>query len=459
MDIPCKLAPTGSTGEIWLWSFDKWKDEVQHRTENFPSMMHTPEALRNADKINSFFSDANSTATTPINYYKGSELPDWEYTNATNCDYFNYHNTSTVIGSLNAPNCISAQNAFNGCTNLEEIKEKIISINNSMASAFYATKIAGTYEIHTSNPESMFRDVNNTNKDLNVTLIAPSGNFSSLHSVFYNTKNLVKLTLQFKSITTLNYFTYNCNRWKEFYIISPDGKPITFYGNHMYAGAYLLQFIYGNARHKVGLTDGFTSSTKFTQLSVSTRSMVDSYFGNWFNGTRLDLPSIQLMANEFVGYAITSNPYTIKLGISRFKLAKDISLEARNKFPLFFSYPVEDESSTLGYKEQDYSAKEIQDYNVGKTKYDENGNIIYVKDGGGETINTAEAVLNSYVLTSTEGKTDISTVESVAEFTDKDWENHYGFPSASGIYYATGPLLKALRTISDRGWGIAVQYN
>lgn len=456
MSLPTNFNQLGNAEASWMkWDLDKWKEEVQSRTENLPPFLRTPDAIKNATSVNSFFSDATASVTTPINYFRGSELPDWEYTSATNCDYFNYGNTSTVIGSLNAPNCESAQYAFNHCTKMTELKEKVLNINN-LTHAFEYTKLSGDFVIYARYLDGAFQYITSGNK-LNAEIFCPRNqNFRGV-GTFQSSNNIDTVTVWADSMTISGMF--NSSSVKSIFINSYTGMPITSAAfGHPFASLTKIKLIYGNARHSISSQTGLANnSVNLTQYIFSVSDFGVGNISIIFTGCKLDLPTVMLLSNEFVGFKNYSNRITI--GVAKYKLAKDTSQEAREKYPLFFSYPVADTTSSLGYKEQDYTEEEIALYNVGKTKY-EGDSILYVKQGGGETTNTAEAILNSYILTSTEGKTDISTVTDVSSFTDDDWENYYGYPPASGtMYYATGPLLKALRTISDRGWNITVQYN
>lgn len=478
MSVPHTFNPLGTSyGEPWMkWTFEQWRDYVQHATENLPPFKRTPDAIKNATSVNSFFSDATATATTPVNYFRGSELPNWEYTNATNCDYFNCGNTSTVIGSLNAPNCTSAKYAFYNCTNMTELQEKVIKIDN-LDGAFAYTKLGGDYEVYVgASTRSAFERGIKQNIPLNLVLHA-EGNTNVSCAL---NKNLGKVTLYEKNSEAIGNYTYTTTR--EFIIHNENYKAHRISCYWVFWTAE-LRTLYCNVRHYINNCTAFLSSPYLTQCMFGFHTSLGNN-NNDFRGTKLDLVSVKLLANSFVGLPSVTGDRYFYISVSKYKLSKDTSQAAKDEFPLFFSRPVsknsseetyvtnEEEGAYVGpygsepdsesYVEKEYTGEEIDAYNVGKQRYDSNGNILYVKQGGGETTKTSEAVRNSYVLDSAEGKIDISTVEDVSSFTDDDWEKYYGYPyTASNVtYYATGPLLKALRTISDRGWNnITTQYN
>lgn len=474
MSIPYKVNCVGN--EPWAtWDFERWKYEVQHANENITTLKGrgTPSVIANVTNLNYFFTDA----ATPVNYYKGDTLPNWEYTNVTNCDNFNRSNKSTIIGYFNAPNCTSAQNAFFDCTKLKEIFPKTFNIGK-IGNFLHNCRVmeGGTY---------IFNDITDNIADSACKLIGVDNQYDK------NKKPLDKIIFRFKknypyfNRSALNYTfggTYvkeieiynlvgssfnfpflNCTAVKIYIHFAPrTTTKISGGGGKIFQNAVnlktlimdgevadniddinclnllknckKLQFVYFKDRFKAGsFKQGAYDALKLTQIPLdfsATSVMEDAFFN-----CKLDLETVQNLADENIGVKNISDTLPITIGVSLYKLAKDTSAETLEKYPL---------------------------YTTGVTKFDENDNLLYVKNGGGETTSQSEAVLNSYVLTDTSiiGKTDISTVTDVSSFTDDDWENYYGYPPASGtMYYATGPLLKAFRTISDRGWNITVQYN
>lgn len=529
MSLPTNINQLGNAEASWMkWDLDKWKKEVQHRTENLPPFLRTPDAIKNATNVSRLFSDAN----TPVNYYKGDTLPNWEYTNATNCTNFNRGNTTTVNACLNAPKCTNASYAFekntalkeltlaiphdanfegicDGCSNLEYIFPSVLDISAHSYAFRNCRNIKGEeitvniYAFRWNREMFYYFGSNNTNFNLLTINIDKDGPFTDgaaaiqfiygcgakkivinnmpVFSWFFATgcPRLEELEIKMYRKTPLNVTmnsslqsfgsNYKLKRFKLNGNLNQIAPSYRF--QNMCMKDYELQFFYSEERIKMILEAGtFDTCRKLSQVTVDlslTNSPPES-LTKFSTGCKFDLVTILNMADQYIGlgtFLEGGSDNNITLGISKYKLAKDTSLAAKEEFPLFFSHPVEDPTGEKDYIEQDYTKDEIKLYNVGKTKFDATDSILYIKNNGdgtfSETSDATQAMLNEYIIIDIEGKTDISTVEDVSAFKDDDWEKYYGYPyTASNVtYYATGPLLKALRTISDRGWNITVQYN
>lgn len=140
----------------------------------------------------------------------------------------------------------------------------------------------------------------------------------------------------------------------------------------------------------------FNGCTNLTQINAVLKS--PTLGDNAFTGCKLDLPSVQFIAehSEDAAQALT-------LGISRYKLAYDTNT----------SY-----------------------FEAGEVKYTADDKIWYLAADGTETTDTAEAALNDYITTDPA-------------------EGSYG----AGGYYAKGALKEALDTLTGKGYVLTVEYN
>lgn len=98
------------------------KEELQQKVWDSAALKNivAPGVVNTITDASYLFTDA----ATPTQWYKGADMPDWEFTSATTCNSFNRGNTSTVHGVLNAPNCTSVSYAFYGNTNLTDLSFK-----------------------------------------------------------------------------------------------------------------------------------------------------------------------------------------------------------------------------------------------------------------------------------------------------------------------------------------------
>lgn len=498
MSIPTTLHKLGNKVSSWMkWDLTKWKEELQHRTENLPLFRSTPDAIKNATTINSLFSDADSTITTPTNYFKGSELPSWEYAHATNCDYFNYGNTSTIKATFNAPNCTSAQYAFYGNTNLTsidkiEVNERANFYNfargcKSLASvpssitgykfkeAFMGTALVGDLTINYYGGVSeciwtTFLNGAPRTGDLNLTInrigklgtstfrcVSGFTNYPNLKSLVVNgmiggtssdgfcsrCNNLTKLEVNIDPTetwgTVMQSFAAGCTSLTKLKITGMDKQPSSGVNTSSFIeGSTNMQFI--DTSHRIISTRIFRfahNCPKITQVALNCKNVKASgYATSAFNACKLDLETVKNLADDNIGLPQITISNPIIIGISLYKLAKDTSPETLAEYPLF---------------------------TTGKTKFNVSNNLLYLDSSGNETSSRTQAVVNDYITADLTDKIDITTVTDVSSFTDTDWNNHYGYPfqptGSTITYYAIGELLKALRTITDRGWTITVQYN
>lgn len=430
-----------------------------------------------------------TNAATPTQWYKGSDMPDWEFTSATTCANFNRGNTSTVHGVLNAPNCTSASYAFYGNTKLESVKLNVgtqpITFNYAFHGCTSLTSLDGLpvdeegYQIIkcSSRPNLIFRSCSNlagkyklditdsgasssdmfktnaglpTTGDLDLkivyskTITDSSGSFClnhpNIHDVyieggtttlgtsnssgtasgaFDGCKNLNKVHFVYRgtsvaSTSTVFWRGYllrntSCREfigdWTRASIATTAGLLM----ENCFSGATKLRRLKLTCKLNgqevkgmvVGTGNGMCSGdTNLTQAHPIFRRYQTSNCLNAFKGCKLDLPSVQFIAEN-----AQEATQALTLGISRYKLAYDTSKNAY--------------------------------FEAGEVKYTDDDKIWYLNHDGTETTEpNDDNNLNDYITTDPA-------------------QGSYG----NGGYYAKGELAKALDDLVAKGYVLTVEYN
>lgn len=472
------------------WDLARWKQYLQNNEGSIPDGLATPYALQKATSVAGLFSDNSSK------FYTGS-FPKWKFENATSLADFNRRNTNTtghVI--IDAPKCTSFSYAFAGCTGIESIEFKAYDSRGSWDHAFNGCSglTLGNIELTGSNFNACFAKVTiggnitinlkNTSgqttylmfsdakiaDSINIVINqAPDSNngtwrgafgftgLSATHKINSIVINGMKLTGEspyfgapFCRHATYNFAPFEFSRVNDFQGVNSGGasnepKNFTYhlnfpsgmtFGNYYFnrfdfSGSHLMDFYSSNLRIKAVRISWTFTGTNLTQLDFdySKSTNIDGVFSG---NTKFDLESVQKMAGvkndkvdySAIGFPVTSTAKTLNIGIAARRL----------------------------YKKFD---PKYDRYDTGKTQYDANGNILYLKADGTTTTTASQAPLNNYIINSPGDRIDITTVEDTHTITN--YNNYYLY--VASLQYITGDMLEAVRALMDKGYTVTVKFN
>lgn len=470
------------------WDLARWKQYLQNNEGPVPDGLATPYALQKATSLPNLFSDGNSAyyEGTATKFYTGS-FPNWRFENATSLADINNTNKSTtghVI--IDAPKCINFVLAFTSCSNIEEVtinnanpeaswdsaflrctNLKKVNIKNNtftgknFSRMFANTKVGGTFVFNSIGNASFagLFDGGAYSTPLNVTINQAPGSKSN-YSTIFRTRTLDKLVINNfnPSSTELapGYGKHSIFNWvpivltsnfSNFMICNMTGLPgieehnfaqgtdFGPYGfitgwTHTYSNQ--MRSFYTNLRIRfTSLNNSFRGCPYLTQLDLDYSICTD--VASFMSGTtRFDLESVQKMAGvkndkvdySTIGFPVTATAKTLNIGISARRL----------------------------YKKFD---PKYDRYDTGKTQYDANGNILYLKADGTTTTTASQAPLNNYIINSPGDRIDITTVEDTHTITN--YNNYYLY--VASLQYITGDMLEAVRALMDKGYTVTVKFN
>lgn len=482
------------------WDLARWKQYLQNNEGPVPDGLATPYALQKATSVAGLFSDNSSK------FYTG-KIPVWRFENATSLANFNRGNTNTtghVI--IDAPKCTNFNYAFEGCTGITEVtilshgpnpswnrifsncsKLKKVNFKNDIiygtnfGGMFHNTKIGGNYIVNANKAiiEEMFYQINKTVDEIIANPLYITINFEDNAGALNASRTFWTINSPSIKVVQLNNFRFiggnyaytAYGRPAEKFIInfapftltsdvvmyglsagSAHGLPNicsiefnfdkeTNFGNYGFKSVNNVPIIYNSSGLNsfysnkrmpfISLYSCFAYAPYITQADFDYSKCTD--ITNFIKGTtRFDLESVQKMAGikndkadySAIGFPVTDTAKTLNIGIAARRL----------------------------YKKFD---PKYDRYDTGKTQYDTNGNILYLKADGTTTTTASQAPLNDYIITSPGDRIDITTVEDAHTITN--YNNYYLY--VASLQYITGDMLEAVRALMDKGYTVTVKFN